>query len=100
MFSALFRRSRPATRPAVRFTPRLEALDGRIAPGGAYGGVLGDARLATASQVRSVGPDHIGEEIPQTGSNHAAVHTAVWGADRLGHPGQVDTFGGMTGGVL
>jgi hypothetical protein len=86
MFSALFRRSRPATRPTVRFTPRLEALDARIAPGGAYGGVLGDARLATASQVRSVGPDHIGEEIPQTG-----------GASHAGH---VIQFGGAYGGVL
>jgi hypothetical protein len=85
MFSALFGRSPPATRAATRVTPRLEALDGRIAPGGAYGGVLGDVRLASASQV-SVSPTHIGEEIPQTGGG--------------AHAGHVDQFGGAYGGVL
>jgi hypothetical protein len=86
MFQSQFRRPRPATRPAVRFTPRLEALDGRIAPGGAYGGVLGDARLATAAEVRSVGPDHIGEEIPQAGPTTPAGH--------------VDHFGGISGSMI
>ena len=81
MLSALFRRSRPATRAAARFTPRLEALDGRLAPGGASGGVLGDVRLAGAAQV-SVSPTHIGEEIPQ----------GVAGA-----AGHVDSFSGRGG---
>jgi len=87
MFSPPFRRSGRTTRPAARFAPRLEALDGRIAPGGAYGGVLGDARLATASRIAFAAPDHIGEDIPQTGG----------GGGRAGH---VEQFGGAYGGVL
>jgi hypothetical protein len=93
MLQALFGRSRPATRPAARFTPRLEALDGRVLPGGLAGGAVPTSNGVTVSR-------QAGEEIPQTGSNHAATQAAVWGADRPGHPGQVDTFGGMTGGVL
>ena len=36
MFKFLSRRSRPAT----RFVPRLESLDGRVLPGGLTGGVV------------------------------------------------------------
>jgi len=83
--------SRPTAPPAVRRTLRLEALDGRVLPGGMSGGVLiaGGPPISGASQVSVM---HIGEEIPQTGSNHAAT--------QAGHPGQVDAFGGMSGGVL
>ena len=83
MFNALFGRSKPATRTATRFTPRLEALDGRIAPGGV---LAGGGAGRTASQVAFVNPDHVGEEIPQTGA--------------LAHAGHVDQFGGAYGGVL
>ena len=40
MFSALFRRSHPASRAATRYTPRLEALDGDL---------IGAAAAAAAS---------------------------------------------------
>jgi hypothetical protein len=57
MFTALVRlfgsrQERPARMPGgLRFTPRLEGLEGRATPGGL------------------VSPAHIGEEIPQTGTN-------------------------------
>ena len=89
----MFNRSCRRTRPAARFTPRLEALDGRVLPGGAYGGVLGDRTLAAASRV--VVDVQSGEEIPQTGSAAratAAVHD-VWGAGPAPQGGHVDTFG-------
>jgi hypothetical protein len=75
MFTALVRwfgaaQERPARIPSgLRFTPRLENLEGRATPGGL------------------VSPAHVGEEIPQTGTNSAvAVYT---------DPGiQVDPTGG------
>jgi hypothetical protein len=76
MFGQSNRRRGRAARPGGRFIPRLEALDGRILPGGVSGGVLGDTRDLTAlrdvsgghieSGARTqVSPMHIGEEIPQ-----------------------------------
>lgn len=79
MFGFLFRRSRPAT----RFVPRLEVLDGRVLPGGLSGGVvLGTHGPAVCGRGGT-------EEIPQAlpGGPHAAVP-----ADRAGD--QVTVFGG------
>lgn len=67
MFAKLFCRS---SRPPVRFTLRLETLDGRVAPGALAGGVFASGGLTTASQVGNADPQ-VGEEIPQgAGGGH------------------------------
>jgi hypothetical protein len=54
---------RPARKLAgLTFSPRLEDLEGRAAPGGLSG-----------NEIPTVDTDHIGEEIPQTGTNYLTV---------------------------
>jgi hypothetical protein len=64
-------------RPARRFTPQLEVLEGRAVPGGCPGGVLGDivsvapplgAKVSSPSHVISLGhqPAGVGHGIPSS----------------------------------
>lgn len=72
MFGKLFRRSSP--RPTAKFALRLEALDGRVLPGGLSGGAIATGGLAAASQIVHIDPQS-GEEIPQTGGSGGHVHS-------------------------
>jgi hypothetical protein len=104
MFSSLVRwfECGAANRQPRRFAPRLEALDGRVLPGGCPGGVVMKTGDLTLSQVSSINDEsgkggfvstmHIGEEIPQT-TRASLVTEGVWASDNAQHGGHVDNFG-------
>lgn len=109
------------SRSSLCFIPRLEALDGRVLPGGAAGGIVMSTGNLTVSQVsgdtgttgrgeylcaKHIGEEipsvmHIGEEIPQTkrtSYDASSFNTVgIWIDANPKNDSQMRVFGGRGG---